>query len=157
VKSPTGAWLVAQIQPKVKVIKEIAEQLVPLVTPGAIEVDPSELKWNKDANLKLASKAAVKHLHAELAKKVSGVKVQRSGADAVWGSSPTLADAGMADTDVDAIFRQIGEQHGVKLGDLMQPVRLCVTGRMVSASVFHLLLVLPWDVVEPRLAKVETI
>jgi glutamyl-tRNA synthetase len=153
-KTPIGEKLVAQIQPKVKVIKELAEQLVPLVTPGAVEGDPSELKWNKDANLKTATKAAVKHLHVELGKKVAGVKASHSGP---WGSSPTLADAGLADTDIDALFRQIGEQHGVKLGDLMQPVRLCVTGRMVSASVFHLLVILPWDVIDPRLAKVETI
>ena len=40
-KSPLGVKLVALFQPKVKTIREIAEQNVPLCTPGGIEVDPT--------------------------------------------------------------------------------------------------------------------
>jgi glutamyl-tRNA synthetase len=140
-KTPLGVQLVALIQPKVKLLKEVAEQLVPLCTPGAVEVDVSGLKWEKDPALKAATKAAVRHAHEELAKKV--------------GSAQSLAEAGMDHTAVDAFLRTISEQHGVKLGDLAQPMRLAVTGRMVSAGLFDVMAVLPWDVVSARLDKVQ--
>lgn len=158
VKTGLGVQLVGLIQPKVKLIREIAEQLVPLCTKGAVEVDASGLKWNKDANLKSASKAAVAHIVRDWSEKMAGAgKRERKGSDAAWGTSPSLGDAGITHTDVDAYLRQVGEQHGVKLGDLVQPMRLAVTGRMVSASLFELLPILPWDVVEPRLRKIETL
>lgn len=150
-KSPLGAQLVALIQPKVKTIKELTELLVPLCTPGVVEVDPKELKWNKDANLKSASKAAVVHIVDDLSKKVAGVSSQR--ADTAWGKSPSLSEVGMNHEGVDAYLRQIGERHGVKLGDLTQPMRLVVTGRMVSVGLFDLMAILPWDLVEARLKK----
>jgi glutamyl/glutaminyl-tRNA synthetase len=139
-------------------VKELAEQLVPLCTPGAIEVDASGLKWDKDPNLKIAIQAAVKHAADIFAKKVrEASRVQRKGVDSVWGESPSLSDIGMGAAEVDAFLRQVSEQHGVKLGDLAQPMRLCVTGRLISAGLFELLAVLPWDVVEARLKKVGTL
>ncbi len=158
VKTKIGMEMVSFIQPKVKLVKEMAEQLVPLCTPGAVEVDASGLKWNKDANLKTATQAAIKHATDELATKVNAMlAVKREGADAVWGSKPSLGDVGMGPHDIDAFLRQVGERHGVKLGDLAQPMRLCVTGRLVSAGLFELLAVMPWDVVEPRLRKAVTL
>ncbi|MGZ3687579.1 MAG: glutamate--tRNA ligase, partial [Bdellovibrionota bacterium] len=142
-KSPFAAKLVALIQPKVKLVKELADQLVPLCTPGTVEVDASELKWNKDANLKTATKAAVKHLTTELEKKASG--------------KSSLHEAGLGHAEIEAALRQICDQHGVKLGDLAQPMRLTVTGRLVSAGLFELMSILPWKMVEPRLRKVETL
>lgn len=157
-KTLLGTELVRLIQPKVKLVKEIAEQLVPLCTPGAVEVDPSGLKWEKDANLKTAVKAAVKHAYETLNKKVAQApKTHRKGSDQAWGEQPSLADLGMGHEEVDQFLRQISEQHGVKLGDLAQPVRLTVTGRLVSAGLFELMALLPWDVVGSRLQKVETL
>jgi hypothetical protein len=151
-----AAKLVALIQPKVKSLKEIAEQLVPLVTPGAVEVDASQLKW-KDPNAKPAILLAVASVADLLSEKVNAAGPsalrERSGADSVWGKVPSLGDLGMSHTDVDAFLRQICDTRGIKLGDLASPMRLAVTGRMVSAGLFDLLAVLPWDVVEPRLRK----
>ena len=157
-KTPLAVKLAALIQGKVKLMKEMAEQLVPLCTPGAVEVDVSGLKWEKDPALKTATKAAVRHTCEELSKKVlaAGNK-ERSGADQVWGRAPSLSDIGMDHTGVDAFLRTISEQHGVKLGDLVQPMRLTVTGRMVSASLFDVMAVLPWDVVQTRLEKVQSL
>ena len=152
-----GTKLVGLIQPKVKLLREMAEQLVPLCTPGVVEVDASGLKWNKDPALKTASQAAVRHLVDDLDKRVSAfgtARGLRTGNDSVWGSSPSLGDLGMNHTDVEAVVRQMGDQHGLKLGDFVQPMRLTVTGRMVSAGLFDLLTLLPWSVVEPRLRKV---
>lgn len=153
-KTPLAAKLAALIQGKVKLMKEMAEQLVPLCTPGAVEVDTSGLKWEKDPALKSASQAAIRHISEDLAKKVlaAGNK-ERSGADQIWGRSPSLADIGMDHTAIDAYLRAICEQHGVKLGDLAQPMRLAVTGRMVSAGLFDVMAILPWDVVQSRLEK----
>ena len=157
-KTTLGAQLVSFIQPKVKVIKELADQLLPLCTPGTVEVDAQGLKWNQDPNLKVVTQAALKHAIELLSKKVAEAsRVNRTGNDAVWGDVPSLGDLGMSHEDIDGVFRQLGEQHGIKLGDLVQPARLVVTGRMVSASLFELLTVLPWDVVEVRLRKAEQI
>jgi glutamyl-tRNA synthetase len=157
-KTPLGVHLASFIQQKVKLLKELAEQLVPLCTPGIIEVDASGLKWHKDGNLKTATQAAVKHTVELLSKKIAeSSAISRLDADSEWGNSPSLGDIGMTPTDVDAFLRQISEQHGVKLGDLVQPMRLTVTGRLVSAGLFELLSVMPWDVVEPRLQKVATL
>lgn len=159
-KTQLGTELVGLIAPKVKATKEIAEQLVPLCTPGLIEVDSSELKWNKDPALKSASKAAVQTVCAELKKKIAGVPergVAREGADRAWGTSPALKDAGCGAPEIEALLRQVSEQHGVKLGDLVQPMRLTVTGRMVSAGLFELLALLPWEIVEARLWKVDSL
>jgi glutamyl-tRNA synthetase len=149
-----GTRLVALIQPKVKLVKEIADQLVPLVTPGTVAVDASGLKWNKDANLKAASQSAIAHIADRLAERMKGVAPRaRTGADTAWGDSPSLGDAGMSHEDIDAFIRQMATEHGLKLGDLAPPMRLTVTGRMVSAGLFDLMAVLPWDVVEPRLRQ----
>lgn len=157
-KTNLGVQLVSLIQQKVKLLTELAEQLVPLCTPGAIEVDVSGLKWEKDAHLKTAIQAAIQHTVELLSKKMKEIpQTSRTGSDSVWGVSPSLGDAGMSHSDVDAFFRQISEQHGVKLGDLMQPVRLTVTGRMVSAGLFELISLLPWEVVETRLIKAQTL
>jgi glutamyl-tRNA synthetase len=157
-KTSIGIKLVALIQPKVKLLVEMAQQLVPLCTPGAVEVDTSGMKWDKDANLKITVKAAVKHAVDMLQKKLGDTKaVTRTGNDGVWGTSPALGDVGMTAADVDALLRQVCEQHGIKLSDIAQPMRLTVTGRQISAGLFDLMAVLPWDVVEARLCKVETL
>jgi glutamyl-tRNA synthetase len=156
VKSPLAAKLVSFIQPKVKLLKEIAEQLVPLVTPGAVEVDASTLKW-KDPNAKPAILAGVAAAADLFSQKINSAgpsaQKERSGADRVWGNVPSLGDVGMGHTEVDQMLRQICETRGLKLGDLAQPMRLAVTGRTVSAGLFEILATLPWDVIEARLRK----
>lgn len=157
-KTELGKHLVSLIQPKVKLMNELAEQLVPLCTPGSIEVDASGLKWNQDETLKVATKAAIQHLIDSLAKKVAGAPQKiRSGADVAWGDHSSLGDVGISHTEVDGIVRQISEQHGIKMGDLAQPARLVVTGRLVSAGLFELISLLPWNVVETRLKKIEAL
>jgi glutamyl/glutaminyl-tRNA synthetase len=165
-RTPLGVKLAALIQPKVKLVKEMADQLVPLCTPGAVEVDPSGLKWMKNPDLKIPLQAAVRHAVEMLSQKVSAsvlsgvasvdsVHSPSSEDLAVWGSVPSLEQLGITAAEVDAFLRQVSEQHGVKLGDLAQPMRLTVTGRLVSAGLFELISLLPWDVVEARLRKVE--
>ncbi len=157
-KSSLGVQLTALVQPKVKLLKEMAEQLVPLCTPGAVEVNLSELKWGKDGSLKGPLQAGVRHVLEGLAKKLEGAKKhERTGLDAPWGSEPTLSDIGMGHADIEQFLRQVCDQHGVKLGDLTGPMRLTVTGRSVSAGLFELLGVLPWDVLQARLSKVGTL
>ncbi len=147
--------LVALIQPKVKLVKELAEQLVPLCTPGVVDVNPSELKWNKDPELKKRTQAAVAEALASWSERVASKSASR--ADAAWGQAAALRDVGIGHTEIEAELRTLSEKHGVKLGDLAQPLRLCVTGRMVSAGLFDLLALLPWDVAEPRLKQVATL
>ena len=158
VSTPTGAKLCKLIQPKVKLMKEMADQLVPLCMTEPVEVDASGLKWNKDASVKAAVKNAVLHLHADWQKRVdAATKSPRAGADSAWGASPSLGDLGLTHTDIEAFVKQTAEQHGVKAGDFISPMRLCVSGRAASASFFELVETLPWEVVGPRLEKVQTL
>ena len=157
-RTSLGEQLVALVQPKVKTLKELVEQLVPLCSPGTVAVDVTGLKWNKDPSLKLAVIAAVKRAHREWDEKIQAVPPKsRAQEDAAWGQQLSLHDLGLTAPDIDQYLRSIGEQHGVKLGDLAQPMRLTVTGRLVSAGLFELLSLLPWDVIGPRLAQVETL
>jgi glutamyl-tRNA synthetase len=155
-RSPLGLKLVGMLQPKVKMLKELADQLAPLCAPGAVNVDPAGLKWNKDPVLKTNTQAAVAEIVNQLSAKVAEApRVTRAGGDAVWGNLPSLGDLGMGHEQVDALLRASGEKFGVKLGDLTQPMRLTVTGRMVSgAGLFDLLPLLPWNVIEERLRGV---
>lgn len=157
--TPLGLKLVAMIQPKVKLLKELAEQLAPLLVTGAVEVAPAhvaELKWNKNPALKEPMLAAVRDLLDELTTlcaSAEGASPDRRGL--AWGASPALEDVNVGHGEIDALLRRVSEKHAVKLGDLTQPLRLCMTGRLVSgAGLFDLLPMLPWDLVEPRLKKV---
>lgn len=153
-KTALGVELVRVIQPKVKLLPELASQLIPLCIPGAIEIDASQVKWGKDGTLKGPLLAAIKHAHEQMAAKLAGAEpVRRTGADQAWGTSPSLAGAGLDGPAVDALLRQVGDQHGVKLGDLVQPMRVLVTGRTAGASLFEVLALLPWDVLDARLAR----
>ena len=158
-RTPLGAKLVGLVQQKVKTTKEIAEQLVPLCTPGALEVVAPDLKWGKDGTLIEPLKAAVKRALTELSTKIaaSPIHSRHGSADALWGEQSSLHDLGMGPTEIDAYLRQVGEQYGVKLGDLAAPMRLVITGRLVSAGLFELLAILPWDLVSARLSKVDSL
>lgn len=153
-----GLRLTALIQPKVKLLPELAEQLAPLCEPGAVVVDPSGLKWNKKPELKAPTQAAIRAALTEWGARVSQARVARSGADAAaWGGAPSLGDLGISHVEVDAALRQWSEKYGIKLGELAEPMRLCVTGRLVSAGLFEVLPLLPWDVVAPRLEQAASL
>jgi len=154
VQTQLGVQLVSLIQPKVKLVKELAEQLVPLCSLGVIPVDAAGLKWGKDGSLKQAIQLVVKQATESLSAKIQGTVCERKGPDVIWGPSPSLGDAGMNHSDVNVLFRQLSEQHGVKLGELMQPIRLAMTGGIANAGLFELLVLLPWEVVESRLKQV---
>lgn len=157
-KTSLGVEIVKLIQPKVKLMREMADQLVPLCTPGVVEVSPNGLKWEKDPSLKESTRLAVAEMLEVLTRKAQGgANQQRSGSDAVWGDSPSLIQVGMTAQDMDAFLRQLGEKFGVKLGDLAQPMRLVVTGRLVSAGLFELLVLLPWDFLRQRLLKIQSL
>jgi glutamyl-tRNA synthetase len=152
-----GARIVGLVQPKVKLMKEMIEQVVPLCTTGAVEVTGVEMKINKDPAVKTAVKAAVVRAHGKLSQLVLGKTSSTRGAESPWGASVSLEEVGVGHVEIDAILRQIAEESGVKLGVMMEPLRLAVTGRLVSAGLFELLTILPWDVVDARLKKVQEI
>ncbi len=158
VDTAIGHRLVSFHQQKVKQLSELAEQMVTLCTPGAVEFDASLIKWGKEPSAKPALQTAIARALEQLSVKIrEKASVARSGADSTWGSVPALTDVGMGHNDLDGFFRQICETHGVKLGDLMAPMRVALTGRTASASIFDLVSALPWDVVEPRLKKLENV
>ncbi len=158
VDTTIGHGLITAHLSKVKLIQEIAEPLVTLCTPGAIEFDASLIKWGKTPEAKTALKNAIARAVEQLSAKVQAHgPVARAGRDAAWGSVASLADLGMGHGDVDGFFKTLCEQFGVKLGDLMAPMRVALTGKTVSASVFDLVSLLPWNEIEARLKKLEAV
>ncbi|NDD93244.1 hypothetical protein EBZ37_14335 [bacterium] len=131
--------LIPFLQPKVKLVKELASQLDPLLDPAVREVDASALKWNKDPAQKSRIKEAILELKSQLESKISP-------------THPSLASCGVGHSDVDQLLRSIAERFGLKLGDLTQPMRLFVTGHpSASIGLFDLLPIMPWDRVSKRL------
>ncbi len=156
--SPIGHELVGFHLAKIKLIKELADMMIPLCTAGAIELDAAQIKWGKTPEAKIAIQNAIKKAVEQLSAKIAAAgKISRTGANAVWGDTPSLHDVGMAHGDIDGFLRQLGETHGVKLGELAGPMRYAVTGRAASASLFELMSTLPWDVIESRLKKLEAV
>jgi len=147
VDTPLGHKLVAIHLQKVKTLKELADQLVPLMLEGGLEFDASLIKWGKDpATAKPVLRQAIAHAVTQFASKM-----------AANPSASSLAEIGMAHGDVDGFCKTLCEQHGVKLGDFVAPMRVALTGRSVSASVFDLVSLLPWKTVESRLKKLEAL
>jgi glutamyl-tRNA synthetase len=132
--------LVPFLAPKVKLVRELADQLQPLLEPGAVPVDSSGLKWNKDPVLKEKIKSALVDLRRTWA-----ARIAESGA-------LRLKDCGIDHAGVDAALRTLCETHGIKLGDLTQPMRLFVTGQATSAiGLFDLFPLMPWSTIDLRL------
>lgn len=158
-KSAHAIHLVKLIQPKVKLLKDMAMELVSLCSPGVLEVDPSSLKWNKNPELKTPLQKAASHLHEVLGARASQAGfTRREGTEAAWGQIPTLAEIGFTHDEMGTNFKMICDQHGVKLGDLMQPIRLCLTGQLTSsAGMYDLIPLLPWDVIDVRLRKIASL
>jgi glutamyl-tRNA synthetase len=136
--TPLARKLIVHLLPKVKLVKEVAAQLHPLLEPGVMPVDASGLKWNKDEAQKAKIKEAIRGLMSEM--------------KSVLGSKSTLEECGFDHAGMDAKLRAVSEQFGVKLGELTAPMRLFVTGQATSAiGLFDLLPVLKWQTVEERL------
>jgi glutamyl-tRNA synthetase len=135
---PYAKALLPHVQQKVKLIKELAEQLQPLLEPGVATVDASTLKWNKDPEQKAKIKEAIQAVRTEIAAKMSGKTYP--------------SEAGFDHAGVDAMLRGTSEKFGLKLGDLTAPMRLFVTGQAVSAvGLFDLIPAMPWETASARL------
>ncbi len=136
-----GQELLQHLKAKVKLLKELAEQFAPLVEPGVMAVDSTSLKWNKDETLKAKIKEAILSLKSEMGALIEKQRATR------------LKECGWDHTQVDLKLRAIAEQHGIKLGDFTQPMRLFVTGKATSSmGLFDLMPLMPWKTLDARLA-----
>ena len=61
--------------------------------------------------------------------------------------------AGFSVPEIEGIFREITERHGIKLGNLAQPVRVAVTGGTESPGIFEVLEVMGKEKTMRRLEK----
>lgn len=144
-KTGVGAELIRLSQSRVKTLKDLSEQLAPVLDPGIPTVDPSTLKCQKDPVLKAKLIAAALDVANSLTARVAQTR----------SDTLTLKDHGLSVADVEAIFREVSERAGVKLGELCEPVRLAVTGRLVSAGLFEIIAILPWAEIESRMKRMS--
>jgi glutamyl-tRNA synthetase len=132
--------LIPFIQPKVKLVRELADQPDPLLDPTIRNLDSSALKWNKDPLQKAKIKEAIGALYLSLDQKMK------------TSTDDCLSGAGLNHSGVDQLLRGLCEQFGIKLGDLTQPLRLFVTGHpQASIGLFDLLPILPWPTLKARI------
>jgi glutamyl-tRNA synthetase len=130
--------LIPLIQVKVKLVKELAEQLNPLLDPGARTVDATGLKWNKDPAQKAKIIEAITALKNDIGGKMTGKTYP--------------SECGFDHAGVDALLRGTAEKFGLKLGDLTAPLRLFVTGQVTSAvGLFDLIPLMPWTTTAARI------
>ncbi len=132
--------LITHLQPKVKLLKELPEQLKTLVIVGASKVDGSDLKWNKVPEQKAKIKVAIQEFMNDCNSVVS-----KKG-------KPTLAECGIGHDEINAKLHDIGEKYTLKLGEFTQPMRLFVTGQpSCNIGLFDLLPIMPWETAYARL------
>jgi glutamyl-tRNA synthetase len=68
------------------------------------------------------------------------------------GRDMTAPLAGLADAEAEALVKERAEKEGVKLGDLLMPLRVAITGSRVSPPLFGSIRILG---VERSLARVD--
>jgi glutamyl-tRNA synthetase len=132
--------LIQHIKQKVKLLKELPDQLASLCVAGAPEVNGSDLKWNKSPEQKTKIKEAIQVLLSDFSSMIS-----KQGKE-------TLADCGLGHSDIDSKLREICSRFDLKLGEFTQPMRLYVTGQNNSnIGLFDLLPLMPWKTIQARL------
>jgi glutamyl-tRNA synthetase len=132
--------LITHLKQKVKLIKELPDQLGSLCVAGAPAVNGADLKWNKNPEQKVKIKEAIQVLMKNFESMIS-----KDG-------KASLQECGIGHAEVDAQLREIVTQFGLKLGEFTQPMRLYVTGQPNSnIGLFDLLPIMPWVTVKARL------
>lgn len=136
-KEPWAHAIVALLQPKLKLLSEVADQIATLLTPGGLPMPSQELleglKMAKSPELRAALVPAIQDFHDAL---------------------EAYGERALSSADVEGLLKGICEKRGVKLGDLTQPLRLAVTGKLSSsAGLFDLVPILPRKHVMPRLKQ----
>lgn len=146
-QTPIGIHLVQLNQGKAKLLTDLVDHLVPLCEPTKPKVDWSLIKVGQD----LQQRKILLETMAEALGYFAGQLKKSNAKDVEWGSQPTLLDSGVSHSDIERYLKELTEKKGMKVGDLAQVMRLGITGRAVSASLFELLAVLPWNIIEERL------
>jgi glutamyl-tRNA synthetase len=124
-----------------------------VIVQAAAPLVRERLKFTTDAAESLAflfTEPAVPPVEELLPKKLDAAAT----AGALEAARDLLVQVGVADHDaVEAAFRQKAEAMGHKLGDLLMPLRMAVTGTKVSPPLFESIRVLGVDKALPRIDK----
>jgi glutamyl-tRNA synthetase len=124
------------------------------VDPGDIDLAPmiSVVKARARTVTMVAEMIAVRLPGAQVSRDPKGQALADKLGDR-FGSALALAAAALADHDaaawnpaaLEALLKELAEREGLKLGDLMQPIRVALTGGTVSEPVHELLAVVGRD------------
>jgi len=121
------AQAVTTLQPRAKTLAEMA--------------DSAEFYLIDDKNLEYDPKAAKKFLKPEIAPILSDLIARLEDMEV------------FTEEDLEFVFRNLSEAHGLKLGKIAQPVRVALTGRTASPGLFEVMNILGKDRVFARLKK----
>ncbi len=120
---------VVTLQPRVKTLNEMAESAAfYLIDEAKLEYDP---------------KAAEKFLKPEIAPIISDLITDLEKMEV------------FTEEDLESVFRNLSEIHGLKLGKIAQPVRVALTGRTASPGLFEIMNILGKGRVLARLRKAK--
>ncbi|MBW2091068.1 MAG: glutamate--tRNA ligase [Deltaproteobacteria bacterium] len=123
------AQAVTTLQPRAKTLAEMA--------------DSAEFYLIDDKNLEYDPKAAKKFLKPEIAPILSDLIARLEDMEV------------FTEEDLEFVFRNLSEAHGLKLGKIAQPVRVALTGRTASPGLFEVMNILGKDRVFARLKKAQ--
>lgn len=153
IQNPIGMKLVSVILPRIKTVKELVEQLIPICRLEETQFDLSSLKWDKKPELKSkvvdAAQEFVQKLGEKIRKEISSSSPS-SFEGKPWGEETTLEDLQMDSEKTGTYLKEFTQKEGLKVGEFCQPIRLAITGLASSPGVFDLLPILPWWVIEQR-------
>lgn len=143
-RSPLGQRAVSLFQPKVKLLTELAAMLVPVLS------EATEFPFQATAELsakwtKQRLQEPLEHVLRELDHVVED------------GFSGTLFEAGFETSKIDAVVRGAMERYGLKMVELMQPMRQLAFGVTTGPGLYDLMMLVPWPILRARLARYESI
>lgn len=127
-KSELGHKLVALLQPKAKLLKEMAEMLAPILGDELPAFDASQLKSY-------------------------GTDATRQAAQATIRAFYEKRKPGMTAAEIDALIKSTCEVSGTKLGEVLPPLRMALSGRAQGLGVGDLFATLPEAMVQARIGR----
>ena len=117
--------VIETLQPRSKTLKDMAE--------AALFYYLSDINYDEKAAKKFLKTAALEPLKV-LTEKLESLE-------------------NYTHSDLEAVFKAVMDQTGLKLGKIAQPVRVALTGRTASPGIFEIIAILGKERVIPRLKK----
>jgi glutamyl-tRNA synthetase len=143
-KQPQIREIIGFCKQKVKLVKELAELLVPVLADASYNILPEVLPEQTKAWTKARLGEPMAHIVREMEHLAQGTK-------------GTLRDGGVDSKTLETMYKAAAERYGLKMVELAQPTRLLIFGNVSGPSLFDVLTRMSWATVQSRMSRVNEI